>query len=150
MNTDWTVPLGNALTMCDLSQWISLAHGIIKHGRLHCFDWRGDPSGVEIERLLRTYDIHAYGRFSYVELVPDPADPAHKRRELHRYFHVNAQQAEWAEYLLCCKCVPLESVPANPANWNAWGKRLPRPWTPDVKTATMTERISDFLDEILS
>lgn len=146
MNTDWTIGLQNALMLCDLSQWISLAHGMARHGKLHRFEWCGNPNGTKFERLLRTYDIHVYGRFCQIEMQQRPDG---NTKTLRRWCHVNQRQAEWTEYLLCCAMVPLESTPVNQANWKAWGKRMPRPWTSGVKTVTMTERFLDFLDQIL-
>lgn len=142
------VGLENALMRIDLISWIDLLIGFARHhGRLHRFEWRGNPNGADVENTLRRYHIHGYGRSTMIEVETDTQGK--KKRVYRRWFYVNAEQAEWAEYLLSCICVPLEGY-LNPNNVNAWGKPLPRSWDQQkgrrgLPRATFVELISDWM-----
>lgn len=106
------------------SAGLDLLQGMVRYGRLHRFMWVDAPLGVKVERTLRGYHVHPYGRWVWIELVKD-AD-GQRRRRYRRSIWVNAEQAAWAEYLLMCIQVPVENELLRASNANAWGKALPR------------------------
>lgn len=145
MNQEAMVAIENLLYSMDMLGKIDLLHGLLKHGRLHRFEWI-DTSGAEVESILRRYDIHAYGRAVWVHLVPDGDK---KRRELHRWMWVNRKQAPYAEYVLCRAGLSLRTPLIEPRNvqWaRRHGGRLPRPWAGGKrsKSVTAVEMITDW------
>lgn len=134
--------MDNIINALDWFRYVSLAIGTFKHGRLHCFTWLDNPTGYEVEHTLRQYDIHAYGRGTWTEKEPGPDGKPVKH--LRRFMYVNQAQAEWAEYILCCLCVPIDGAWANPKNQRAWGRPLPRPWKAGAKRQGVVEMLSDW------
>lgn len=138
------VGLDNALMRVDLISWIDLAIGVVRHGRLHRFEWLDRPA-APIYDNLRKFRIHPYGPGMYIEEFLD--DDGKKRRSYRRWFYVNPAQAEFAEYLLLATRVPLEGPLINPNNQRAWGKGLPkRQWEEGkAKAAGPVEVVLDWL-----
>jgi len=134
----------NALMYCDITRPLDYMAGLLKYGRLHQIEWRGNPSGMELEKMLRRYRIHAYGRFCQYEILQDAGGKKHK--VLRHWAHINYEQANWAEYLCMCASVPLEGNLLNAKNAEAWGKGLPRAWEDGTPAETWIERFGDFLD----
>ena len=141
------VGLDNALLRVNIVSWIDLAIGILKHGRLHRFEWLDVPA-LEIYANLRKFRIHPYGPGLHIEERTD--DDGKKRRSYRRWFFVNAAQAEFAEYLLLATRVPLEGPLINPNNQRAWGKGLPRrQWEGGkARAAGPVEVIADWFEAL--
>lgn len=134
----------NIIHALDWFRYISLLQGMVKHGRLHCFTWVDGPTGYDVERILRRYDIHAYGRGVWTEKQPGPDGKPVKH--LRKWMYINHAQAEWTEYLLMCAQVPIDSPMVNPGNRKAWGKPIPGAWRDDQhrRNRTAVEALSDF------
>lgn len=112
------------------------------HGPMHRFTFRadGDFSGYEIEKMLRRYGIHIWGRET--------------DGDAERAFLVRRRQAIWAEYLLCRAGVPLTCALLDPRNEHYRRRHIPRsmpvPWTKHgVGPASFVDHVLDLLDKVL-
>lgn len=92
-------------------------------------DRRSGWSGVETERLLKRYGVKVWDRgFTQVTL----------------WFRVKRRQANWAEYLLRRRGIPVVSEPFNPRNDLAWWRyqgRMPAPW--DARENGWLDKLAD-------
>ena len=90
--------------MSNLNQWLDSFAVRAAHGPLHAFTFArgGGFSGREVERLLLDKGIRVFERTRL------PGGDLG--------FSVRANQAEWAEYLLCRAGVPLTCELLDPAN----------------------------------
>lgn len=116
--------------------------GRTAHGSMHRFSFSidSDFSAFEIEKLLRRYGIHIWGR----KLESDTE----------RSFLVKRRQAVWAEYLLCRAGVPLTCPLLDPRNEAYRRRHLPRsmpiPWTSEGSgPASLLDHVLEWMDKLL-
>lgn len=93
---------------------------------------QGDWSGAEAERLLRHYSVKIWGRSFTSDTV---------------CFFVKERQANWAEYLLLRRGIPIVSPLYNPANAIYAQKHAPgnRPPAWADKDRNALDRLGDLL-----
>jgi hypothetical protein len=141
-----TMHIENFLMLCDITSHIDFLHGIVKHGRLHQFQWSDAPDGYAFERILRDRGIHTYGRMC--QYYKEPGKDGKPEKHIRRWCWVNGEQAGFAEYNLLGAGVMLESGTVNEDNWKNFGKGAARPtWKEGGKVLkpTLLESISDWL-----
>lgn len=127
--------------------WLDMLGGIRAHGRLARFEWKRGPVAYDVEALLRRYHIHSYGRGVWIDIETD--GDGNEEEVWRRWFYVNAEQSDWAEYLLLAGSVPLTDV-RNRSNVQAWGKGRPVSWDErkgrrGLPRATLIEALADFI-----
>lgn len=88
-------------------------------------------SGYQIEQLLRRYGVKVWDR---------------NLSSHHLSFRVRLQQANWAEYVLCRRGIPVCSPPFNPRNqeyrrWHAPGSEPGTRRSPRVERRTWADRL---------
>jgi hypothetical protein len=103
---------------------------MIRHGGLHEFSFnrKGDYAGPEVEKILRRYHIHAYGRGADDDEI---------------WFSVKQSQAVWAEYILTGASVPLTCELLEPCH--ARPHKLPRAWTSGATPKGWIARLVDAM-----
>ncbi|HEY76219.1 MAG TPA: hypothetical protein G4O00_08570 [Thermoflexia bacterium] len=115
-----------------IGEWVRAALGI--RSWRFCVPRNCGWSGYEIERFLRRYGVKIWGR--------DVSDQ-------YISFRVKIEQANWAEYLLWRKGIPVCSPPLNPRNRLYYGRyppgSEPRPGAPYPSRAEWLEFFRSFL-----
>ena len=116
--------------------------GRAAHGSLHRFSFSidSDFSAFEVEKLLRRYGIHIWGR--------------RLESDTERSFLVKRRQAVWAEYLLCRAGVPLTSPLLDSRNEQYRRRHAPRsmpiPWTSEGSApASFLDHVLELMDKLL-
>lgn len=125
----------------DIVSFLDALVGQTKHGKMVRLSFYVTSSfnGYKVERLLRQYGIHIWGR---------EIDGAK------RSFLVKQSQATWAEYVLCRAGVPLAYEPHDPRNAEYPNRHpegsMPEPWTENgAPPASLLGHFADILAKFI-
>lgn len=101
---------------------------------------KAELNGGEIERMLKRYGVALWGR----GFTPGPDGTV--------FFYVKKRQANWAEYLLERRGVPIVGRIINPANAQArekHGGTMPRAWADHPRRTPAKRTEPDIFDRVL-
>ena len=147
MKTHWEDTVENSLMAINVIAWLDFIRGWLRYKRLVRFEWIGNPSGYDVFAVLRRYHIHPVSAGVHIER------DANDRRQYRKWLWVNAEQSDFAEYVLMAASVPLTAV-RNQQNAKAWGKGRPISWDErkgrrGLPRATAIETIADWMSSLM-